>query len=101
MISFRIKRVATDFVNAWYAMSNMSDAEKNWYFKHGFNPSKKFFYGVLPINYNMYISDFEFYNTHNYKNRSSHYLFDNKLNTFYLLYPFKKCFPKHYFFVED
>ncbi len=100
VIWFRWKRLANDYVDAWYAMVEMPSGEKSWYIERGFNPRMKAFCGVLPDNYRRYISDFEFYNSKNYKNLSSSAWFDNKLNTYYLLSPFSEFIPKHYYYVE-
>lgn len=100
VIWFRLERIATDYVNAWYTMDNMPSKEKSWYIQHGFNPRMKMFCGVMPENHMRYLSDFEFYNVKNYKNLSSASWFDNKLNTYYLLSPFSAFLPRHYFYVE-
>lgn len=96
----RIERVATDYTNAWYVMSDMPKEDKKWYIEHGFNPAKKYFCGVTPENYKKYISDFEFYNTSRYINKSSSLWFDNKFNTYYLLKPFSNFLPKHYYYAN-
>lgn len=103
VVWFRIARVAADFTNAWYDMSYMPKEERKWYITHGFSPNRKKYCGVTPENYKKYLSDFEFYNSANYKNyndKSSSAWFNNKLNTYYLLQPFVKYMPKHYYYAS-
>ena len=103
VIWFRIDRLAADFTNAWYDMSYMPKEERKWYIKHGFSPNRKKYCGVTPENYKQYLSDFEFYRATNYKNynnNSSSAWFNNKLNTYYLLQPFIKYMPKHYYYAS-
>lgn len=103
VIWFRIKRLATDFTNAWYDMSYMPKKERKWYINHGFNPNRKNYCGVTPENHKQYLSDFEFYrasNYINYNNNNSSAWFNNKLNTYYLLQPFKQYMPKHYYYAS-
>lgn len=99
VVYLRVERVASEFVNSWYAMSDMSPSEKKWYIKHGFNPKYKYYCGVRPENYKLFLSDFEFYKRDNYVNKNALW-FDNKLNTYYLLYPFSNNLPKHYFYIS-
>lgn len=103
VIWFRIDRLAADFTNAWYDMSYMPKEERKWYITHGFSPNRKKYCGVTPENYKQYLSDFEFYRATNYKNyndKSSSAWFNNKLNTYYLLQPFIKYMPKHYYYAS-
>lgn len=99
---FRIDRIASEFTDSWFNVTDMAKEEKNWYFNHGFNPTKKSFCGVSPNNYKIYLSDFEFYNSDNYINDQSGSTnwFDNKLNTYYLLKPFNTFLPKHYYYIN-
>ena len=100
VVWFRIERLAKDYTDAWYAMSSMPEDERRWYIEHGFSPAKKVFYGVGPDNYKSYLSDFEFYRKENYKNSKSSSWFDDKLNTYFLLQPFKDYLPRHYYYAR-
>ena len=98
--SFRIERVASDYVNGWYGVTDMSNKEKMWYISHGFNPNRRAWYNVTPDNYKSFISDFEFYRIKSYVNLPFTEWFDNKLSTYYILSRFKEYQPIHYHYLK-
>ena len=100
VVFFRIDRIASDYVKAMREIKDMPQKEKEWFCGHGFNPNRKAWYGVNAGNYKQYISDFEFYRKKAYSGIDFAEWYDNKLNTYYLLAPFKNNTPKHYFFIK-
>jgi len=101
VVPFRIDRVASEFVDAWYAVKDMDASEKLWYITHGFNPNRKAWYGVTPDNYRSFVSEFEFYRDSSYVNIHFSSWFDDKLTTYRILQPFKNDQPRHFFYLKQ
>lgn len=100
VIPFRVDRVAADYVDGWYGVTDMTGKEKMWYISHGFNPNRKAWYNVGPDNYKSFMSDFEFYRPSSYVNLPFNVWFDNKLTTYYILSQFKNYQPVHYCYLR-
>ena len=101
VVSFRIDRIAKDYTDNYYLCPNVSNEDKKWFAQRGYAANKLPWYGLDRDNYKDYISDFVFYNKKNYINKGFDVWFDNKLTTYYLLAPFKKYMPIHYFYKDD
>lgn len=101
VVSFRIDRVASEYVDAWYSINDMSPGDKLWYISHGFNPNRKAWYGITKENYRSFVSDFEFYRTSSYVNNPFTGWFDDKLTTYRMLQPFKENQPVHFCYIKN
>lgn len=99
----RIDRVADLYTKDFFDYKGTSLLEKKWAYKHGFSSYKMSpWYGVSASNYKNYISDFDFYSKKNYISKTEiSSWFENKMNTYYLLAPFKKYMPRHYYSILD
>ena len=100
VISFRIDRIAKEYADSYYDCPNVTTAEKKWFAEKGYGAYKINWYGMTHENCKDFISDFVFYNRKNYANKKFDTWFDNKLTTYYLLAPFKKNMPSHYFYKD-
>ncbi|MGN0182431.1 MAG: sugar-transfer associated ATP-grasp domain-containing protein [Candidatus Ornithomonoglobus sp.] len=100
VVSFRIDRLADEYTDIYFDYPYASKADKEWFASKGFGAYKMQWYGMTRENYGDFISDFVFYNKRNYKNKEFESWFENKLNTYYLLAPFKESMPKHYYYIE-
>lgn len=101
VVYHKIDRVATEYIADYYVETSIPQKEKNKYYLKGI-PSYKFdFYGMTEDTINDYISDFDFYNKKNYMNFDYESWFEHKLNTYYLLAPFKSNMPKHYYYAKN
>lgn len=98
VVPFRLERIAEKYTGDYFADTGIPREEKEWYYGRGYSTDKTIAYGLNKENYNDYISDFDFYAPENYLPRSFIPLFDHKLNTYYLLSPFKDAMPTHYFY---
>jgi hypothetical protein len=96
----RIDRVAAELTESFYSVKDMTEEEKIWYIKKGYNPNRKAWFGMNKENYKEYLSLFDFYNRKNYTYGDLTNLFDNKLMTFFSLQPFKESMPFHYFYIR-
>lgn len=101
VIDFRIDRVAKEYTHDYLDYPEVSKEDKKWFYKQGIQSYKLNWYGITKENYQNYISDFDFYGKYNYMNREFESWFENKLNTYYLLSPFKDSMPRHYYFLKD
>lgn len=101
VINFRVDRVASEYLDDYMADTGIKKEDKEWYYSRGIASFKAQWYGLTKENYKNYISDFDFYNKCNYMNRDFENWFEHKLNTYYLLAPFKKYMPKHYYFIRQ
>ncbi len=99
VVSFRIERIAGEYTKDYYEYQGASKAEKKWVYGEGILSHKIASYGITKENIQNYMSDFEFYKWSNYANQEFSELFDHKLNTFYLLNPFKEHMPRHHYFI--
>lgn len=100
VVGFRLDRVASEYVDAWYNITDMSRDEKMWFISHGFNPNRKAWYGMTRDNYRSYVSDFEFYRATSYVNVPFTGWFDDKLTTYRMLQPFKDKQPAHFCYIK-
>ena len=98
---FRITRLAEEFLTDWANNQVTSDEEKEWAFQRGFVSDKIRLFGLNDENWTDYISDLDFYNKDSYKNAWHSRWFDDKLSTWYMLYPFKDYMPVHYCYVQN
>ncbi len=98
VVNFRIDRIASEYLDDYYADTGVPMEEKEWYYQRGIATYKAKLYGLDKNNYNNYISDFDFYSKYNYQNKLFENWFEHKLNTYYLLYPFYNSLPEHLFF---
>ena len=99
---FRFARIAEEYTDDYFADTGIAPSEKEWYYERGIPTFKTGWYGLNKENYNDYISDFDFYSPDNYLKK---FLlikwFDYKLTTYYILNPFRKYMPRHYFFIDN
>lgn len=101
VVDFRIERLASDYTEAYYGISNISKEDKLWAIEKGLSPVKFAWYGLTKENAIDYLSDFDFYKASTYAEKTYLEFFENKLNTWLLLAPFKQFMPKHFWFVKD
>ena len=101
VVSFRWDRIASDYISDFITDTGISQKEKEWFYRRGFATYKTSYYGLNKDNINDYISDFDFYNKANYVNNDFQEWYEHKLNTYYLLAPFKKSMPEHYFYLKN
>lgn len=101
VIGFRRDRIASEYVDDYFAETGVLKKEKEWFYRRGIPTFKVRWDGLTKENYNDYISDFDFYHKSNYMNTQFEKWFENKLNTYFLLAPFKTYMPKHYYYVHQ
>ena len=101
VVKFRVKRLASEYTEAYYGLKQISEEDKLWAISKGLNPVKYLWYGMTKENASQYLSDFDFYKPSTYVENTYLEFFENKLNTWLLLAPFKKYMPKHYWYIED
>ena len=101
VVGFRRYRIASEYCDDYYADTGIHRHEKEWFYRRGIPSFKVRWYGLTKENYNNYISDFDFYNKRNYRNGQFENWFEHKLNTYYLLLPFKEYMPIHYYYVHE
>lgn len=101
IVSYRIDRVADLYTKDWFDFKETTKEQKKWAYSHGFSSYKMSkWYGITKDNYKDFISDFDFYAPNNYIQQPEiTSWFEHKLNTYYLLSPFKEFMPTHYFYV--
>jgi len=101
IVSFRLDRVADLYTKDWFDFNGTTKEQKKWAYSHGFSSYKMAeWYGITKENYKDFISDFDFYAPNNYIQQSEIVSwFEHKLNTYYLLSPFKDFMPTHYYYV--
>ncbi len=97
--SFRIDRVARDYVRAMHE-SKMDKSKAEFFISHGINPSRGNMAGINRSNINEFISEFDFYNIINYHGKNLSQMFDNKLMTFFVLNKFQDFIPVHYYYIS-
>lgn len=98
---FRIDRVADLYTKDWFDYTGTTKEQKKWAYNHGFSSYKMApWYGISVDNYKDYVSDFDFYAPRNYVHQIEIMnWFEHKLNTYYLLSPFKASMPIHYYYI--
>ena len=101
VIDFRVDRIAKEYLHDYFDYQGETKETKEWGYKRGIPSYKLKYYGMTKDNYRDYISDFDFYNKENYRNRDFESWFENKLSTYYLLMPFKSNMPRHYWYARD
>lgn len=101
VIPFRWDRIASEYVDDFYADTGIPAEEKEWYYSRGIATFKVQWQGLTKENYNDYISDFDFYHRKNYQNKAFQEWFEHKLNTYFLLAPFKQYLPRHYYYLHS
>lgn len=101
IVDFRIDRVAGEYAYDWFNVKGVSQEDKEWYCQRGYAPHKVNWVGLTKDNISDYISNFDFYNPTTYVDYKFIEFFENKLNTYFLLAPFKKDLPKHYWWVDS
>lgn len=101
VVPFRIERLANWYTNDWFNYDKASQEEKLFLIEKGYAPYKMNRYGLTKDNYTDYLSDFELYSPRHYVDNRFVELFEHKLNTYYLLAPFKKYMPKHYWYIDN
>lgn len=101
VVDFRIDRIADLYTKDYFDFKGSSLEEKKWAYSHGFSSYKMAdWYGITKENYKDYVSDFDFYAPRNYIQQNEIMSwFEHKLNTYYLLSPFKKFMPTHYYYI--
>jgi len=100
VIDFRIDRVAGEYAYDWFNVKGVSQEDKEWFCQRGYAPHKVNWVGLTKENISDFISNFDFYNPKTYVDDSFVQFFENKLNTYFLLAPFKRDMPKHYWWVD-
>lgn len=100
VVNLRIERLANWYTNDWFNFSAASKDEKQFLIERGYAPYKMNRYGLNKNNYNDYLSDFVLYNPKNYVYSRFLQLFEHKLNTYYLLSPFKNHMPRHFWYID-
>lgn len=100
VVPFRVQRVADLYTKDWLDFKGTSSEQKKWAYNHGFSSYKMApWYGITKDNYRDYVSDFDFYAERNYiDQRDIMAWFEHKLNTYFLLSPYKKFLPVHYYY---
>lgn len=101
VIPFRVDRLASEYTEAYYGVTGVSKEDKLWAIKRGLNPIKFAWYGLNKDNASDYLSDFDFYKPTTYCESTYLEFFENKLNTWLLLAPYKKYMPIHYWYIKD
>lgn len=101
IISFRIDRFAENCVRDYNLDTEFSEEEKDWFYQRGYYSYQAGFCGMNRENYKNFISEFDFYAPRTYIDRKFVKLFDHKLQTWYLLQPFAKNLPEHFFYIKD
>lgn len=101
VVQFRIDRIAKEYSLDYFEGGGKESPEKWYLYDYGIATSKSKWYGLTKENYKCFLSDYDFYNTDNYMNEQFVYWFDDKLSTYYLLQPFSKYLPKHYFYAKN
>jgi len=103
VISFRVDRVADLYTKDYFDFKGTTKEQKKWAYSHGFSSYKMApWYGITTENYKDFLSDYDFYLRKNFiTHRELVAWFDNKLNTYYLLSPFKDSLPRHYYSIMD
>lgn len=101
IVRYRWDRLAEDFINDFFNYKNASLKEKIWAYKRGFLSERIGRYGLDEHNYMNYMPDLDFYKKDMYKNRRFYYWFDDKITTWYILQPFSKYLPVHYYSIEN
>lgn len=101
VVDFRVDRVADLYVHDRFDFKGTTIEQKKWAYEHGYASYRMMpWYGVTRENYRDYMSDWDFYSPGSYvKPDEIATLFDHKLNTYYLLSPFKTAIPRHYYYV--
>lgn len=99
VISFRIDRVARDYVRAKHK-SKIDKSNADFLIAHGINPSRANMAGINRSNVNEFISEFDFYNIVNYHGIDLSQMFDNKLMTYFVLNKFQDFIPAHFYYIS-
>lgn len=99
VIHFRIDRIASDYTTDYYK-SNLPKNVIRLYTQNGIKPSRGIMCEINQQNVSEFLSEYDFYNSKNYKGIAFFDWFDNKLNTYFLLSPFKEYLPKHFLYIE-
>lgn len=100
VVELRIQRLADWYTNDWFNFTQASKEDKLFYINNGYAPYKINRYGVTRDNIGDYLSDFELYSPKHYVDKRFVELFEHKLNTYYLLSPFCKNMPKHFWYIS-
>ena len=100
VIYFRIERLANWYTKDWFNYEAATKEEMKFLIERGYAPYKMNRYGLNKDNYKNYLSDFVLYNPKNYVSSRFVQLFEHKLNTYYLLSPFKNHMPRHYWYTD-
>jgi len=93
--------VADDFIKDALHYRGANWKQKLWAYRRGFLSDRIARYGLTESNYRDYCSDVAFYRREMYKNMRLSYWYDDKLTTLFLLRPFEKWLPVHYYSIED
>ena len=96
----RIERLANWYTNDWFYYDKATQEEKIFLIERGYAPYKMNRYGLNNVNYKDYLSDYELYSPNHYVYDRFVELFEHKLNTYYLLSPFKNHMPRHYWYID-
>lgn len=100
VVDFRIDRIAGEYATDWFNVKGVSQEDKEWFCQRGYAPRKVNWVGLTRENVSDFISNFDFYNSKTYVDGGFVEFFENKLNTYFLLAPFKAYLPKHYWWVD-
>ena len=101
VVAFRIDRLANWYTKDWFNYDRATKEEKDFLIQKGYAPYKINRFGLSKDNYKDYLSDFELYSIKHYVSYAFVQLFEHKLNTYYLLAPFKEYLPKHYWYIDE
>lgn len=101
VVDFRIDRIAGEYAYDWFNVKGVSQEDKEWFCQRGYAPRKVNMYGMTKENYKDFISSFEFYNYSTYYDGVFLDSLENKLLTYYLLAPFRKYQPHHFWHIDE
>lgn len=99
VVDFRWDRVASEYCYDDFEYPEVSAQTKKEFHAKGYTTNKIAWFGMTPENMRDYLSDFELYHVKTYVNGKGIPWFDDKLNTYYLLSPFRDNLPRHFYWV--
>ena len=100
VVDFRWDRLANEYCYDDFEYPEVPAETKKYFHERGYTTNKIAWFGMTKENMRDYLSDFEFYNVKAYVNGKGVAWFDDKLNTYYLLKPFDKYLPRHFYWVK-
>lgn len=100
VLPYKWKRLSKRFLSDFYDFKAPLKT-KIWAYSKGFLAESVDHYGITKENHQLFISDLEFNKTSSYKNRRLSRWFDDKLQTLFVLAPYKDYLPIHYYSIVN